>query len=84
MLESEIAQIERTLEPGGGPAQASPTTLYILNQHNKEHREISHLLTYYVRAHNGYHLNRTQWAMFVASVAIAATLLLLSVVQVLK
>lgn len=81
-LEQEIGEMERMLEPSGGAAAAGSTTIYILGQHTREFEQTTHLLRYYERQHNGYHLDRNQKLFFVASLAVSATLLVMYVLQV--
>ena len=57
-------------------------TIYLLEQYNDEYEQTDYLLRYWSRQNNGYHLNRLQWGMFVASLAVASTLLMLYLVQV--
>lgn len=80
-LADEIAAIERTLEPGGGMQSAGATTVYVLEQHSREHDQTTHLLRYYERQHNGTHFTKIQWSLFLVSVAVASTLLVLFIVE---
>jgi hypothetical protein len=79
-LADEIAAIERMLEPAGG-AQAGTTTVYLLDQHCREHDQTSHLLRFYERQHNGTSFTKIQWSLFLVSVAVASTLLVLFIAE---
>ena len=84
-LESEIAVIEHMLDPRGGPEAAHGTTaLFVLNQYLEEMEEIDYLLRYWAKQNNGYNFSRWQWMAFSASIAIAAILLFLYLVQVMQ
>ena len=61
--------------------RAGTTTVYLLDQHCREHDQTNYLLRYHERQHNGTTFTKIQWSMFLVSVAVASTLLVLFVVE---
>lgn len=80
-LDDRIRTVERVEEVA---ASHTPGTVYLLDQYIEEYEQVDYLLRYWMRQHNGYPLNRWQWGLFVASLAVASTLLMMYLVQVLR
>ena len=75
-LTEQISDIERTMTLAT-PDQLGSTAIYKLEQYQREFEQTTYLLQYFERQNNGYSLSRLQWTMFIASLAVACTLLIL-------
>ena len=75
-LTENISDIERTMSIAT-PDDVGNAAIYRLQQHEREYEQTNYLLTYYERQNYKYGLSGLQWVVFITSLTVASTMLVL-------